>query len=505
VRNGYAVWLLAATVAWLTGAGPAFAFNPLPMRLPPSGAYAAGSSVPSTWLLGIRPTVQAHELAAKLGAKRVTDNAVVISTSRAREAAKQLRKTGALSYAEPNVRRQVTASYDGFPDQWARGAVVPPATISPPLGQIKIGVVDDRVDITHPDLAGHTTIVADEGRAAVSPHGTEVASIAAGSAGNGGVMGVLPGAPVLAFGSDLYCSDVAGGILSLMEAGVGVINMSIGSSEPCAAENAAIQKAIGEGVVIVAAAGNEFEAGNAVQYPAAYAHVLSVASVRYPDLASSYFSNANAAVDVSAPGENVPVAIPLAFDVEDGAQDGVTTADGTSFASPIVAGVAAWISTVRPSLTAIQVADTLRQGAIDLGPKSWDPDYGYGLVSLPGALSAPDPFEDPLEPNDDIPLVDGTYFGIADRPIYTGSARRRLFATVDFAEDPYDVYRIRIPARRAVKIEVRPSYGDPDLYTYGSRARSIYQGRRILARSVRSRGTDRVDLKNSNRRGSVLA
>jgi hypothetical protein len=180
-------------------------------------------------------------------------------------------------------------------------------------------------------------------------------------------------------------------------------------------------------------------------------------------LAPSGFSNANTAIDVAAPGEDVPVAIPLAHDVEDGAQDGVTSASGTSFAAPIVAGVAAWLRSLRTGLAGSQVADVLRSGAADLGPRGWDQDTGWGLVSVTGAIQQPDPPIDPLE-------------------------------------DPNDVYRIRMPRHSALRATLRPRYGDPDLFAYRGGARSLASRRAIVDLSVRAHGPDRVYLVNTRRR-----
>jgi subtilisin family serine protease len=329
-----------------------------------------------------------------------------------------------------------------------------------------------------------------------------VASAAAATAGNGGVMGVFPGAPIVSYGtSDLSCSDIVRGLDALVERRVPVINISLGSPLPCVAEHVAIEQAIGEGVVIAAAAGNELQSGNPVEYPAGYPHVLSVASVQQDGYAPSGFSNANAAIDLSAPGEGVPVAVPPAFDVEDGVSDGVSTASGTSFAAPIVAGAAAWLRAARPGLSGAQIADVLRSGALDLGPQGWDQASGWGLVNVPGALQQADPPIDPQEPNDDIPFVDGTYFRDPDRSVYSGRSRR-LVAAVDFAEDPYDVYRIRVPRRSALTATVRPLYGDPDLLAYHDGARTLGSRRAIVGRSRRYSGPDRVRLINRGRRST---
>lgn len=494
------VGVLAVVAACSGTTGSAHAFDPLPMELPPEGARAAAGQAPDTWLLGIEPTDRARRLAARHGARRATDGAVVVASPRARAAAAALRRAGLLRYAEPDVLRRRASSYDGYPEQWARVALVPPAMAAPPASGVSIGIVDDRVDSSHPDVAGHTTFVEDDGLPPAGEHGTMAASIAIGAAGNGGVMGVFPGAPLLSYATDLTCGDIARGVDALSDAGAGVINLSIGGTVPCVTEHVAIEQAIGGGAVVVAAAGNEFREGNPVIYPAAFPHVLSVASVGLPDYASSEFSSANAAVDISAPGEAVPAAIPLAFDVYDGLQDGVTLADGTSFAAPMVAGAAAWLQAARPDLSALQVADTLRLGASDIGASGWDPDTGWGLASIPGALSVPNPRVDPLEPNDDMPFVNGTYFARADRPVFTGSGIRRLRASVDFAEDPYDVYRIRMRRRSALTATLTPSYGDPDLFAYQGRARHVGHDSAIVDSSERYRGPDRVHLVNRGRR-----
>jgi subtilisin family serine protease len=430
------------------------------MTLPPVGARAS-TLAQRTWILGISPSARARRIAAEHGASRISDGAVVVPTGRARKVATALKGAGVLAYAEPDVRRRRASSMDGFPDQWARGAVVPPDLLAPPLGLAAIGVIDDQVDMTHGDLAGHTVFVG--GSTIAGPHGTMVASAASATGGNGGVMGVFPSVPIMSYGtSDLSCSDIVRGVDALVEREVDVINISLGSPSPCVAEFVAIEQAVGEGIIVVAAAGNEYQTGNPVEFPAAYPHVLSVASVR-PDLAPSGFSNANTAIDVAAPGEDVPVAIPLAHDVEDGAQDGVTSASGTSFAAPIVAGVAAWLRSLRTGLAGSQVADVLRSGAADLGPRGWDQDTGWGLVSVTGAIQQPDPPIDPLE-------------------------------------DPNDVYRIRMPRHSALRATLRPRYGDPDLFAYRGGARSLASRRAIVDLSVRAHGPDRVYLVNTRRR-----
>jgi subtilisin family serine protease len=363
---------------------------------------------------------------------------------------------------------------------------------------MSIAIIDDFVDPATPDVGPQTKYLnPGAGVQVLGPHGTEVASAAAGAANGMGVLGILPGTPLLSYGmpTEFTCADVANGIAAAVQAGARIINLSLGGSD-CFTMFRAVQGAYAAGRLVVAAAGNEFQSGNPVVYPAAYPHVLSVAAIR-PDFQPAAFSSANVAIDIAAPGQVVPVAIPPAFDTQDGAQDGVTLADGTSFASPIVAGAAAWVASARPTLTNGQVADVLRESAVDLPPQGYDRDTGFGAVNLPRALAARVPRVDPLEPNDGITFVDGTAFGKPDPPVWRGYGTRSIRATADIAEDPVDVYRVRVPGRFAFHIRVRPTFGDPELTVFSSRARSIDDTRNVLAHSSRKgRRSETADLVN---------
>jgi subtilisin family serine protease len=324
-----------------------------------------------------------------------------------------------------------------------------------------------------------------------------VASAAAAAANGSGVTGIFPGAPIVSYGvpTEFGCAESADGILALASRRIPIINTSYGSTSPCYTEYAAIALAYAAGSMVIAASGNEFQEGNPVSYPAAFPHVLSVAA---DDInhQSSYFSNENAAIDITAPGEDVPLAIPAAFDT-DGSVDGVTIASGTSFSSPIVAGAAAWIRAARPGLQNGQVADILRRTADDLGAPGWDTATGYGQINLVRALAAPAPRPDPLEPNDTIGEVDGTVFGVHDPSVWNGTGRYTLSAGVDTVEDPVDVYRLRIPPHARFSMLLHPNYGDPDLEVFTKAARSLADTRYRVARSTRGEGrTDTARLVN---------
>ncbi|MEA2226702.1 MAG: hypothetical protein QOF04_332, partial [Solirubrobacteraceae bacterium] len=106
------------------------------------------------------------------------------------------------------------------------------------------------------------------------------------------------------------------------------------------------------------------------------------------------------------------------------------------------------------------------------------------------------PADDPLEPNDEITFIDGTSFQQPDPYVWRGFPHRPLRASVDTIEDPVDVYRIQVPARRQGRIVLRTTFGDADLFVFGGNARRL--GSRPLARSERNgRATDALTLTNA--------
>ena len=131
----------------------------------------------------------------------------------------------------------------------------------------------------------------------------------------------------------------------------------------------------------------------------------------------------------------MPVAVPPELD-RDGTPDGVTRADGTSFAAPIVSGVASWLMRARPGLSAGQYADLLRGAAKDVGDPGWDAGTGFGMVDLAAALKAKAPAADRAEPDDGIAYVDGTVFDKPDPYIWTGGAPRTVRASVTPSRTP---------------------------------------------------------------------
>lgn len=469
-----------------------------PMDLPGRGASAAGAG---DWLLGVR-----HGTPAPAGAKVLVPGTLVVPRARARAVAAQLRRAGDLLYAEPDRSIRRASVYDSDLNGWARGAVVD-AQLPWPASGAPIGVIDDFVDPATPDLNEQVSYLnATTASVVEGPHGTQVASAAAAANQGAGIAGVFPGARIASYGvpTETTCADVVNGIEVARAAGVKVINISLGSAGVCYAEYLAVQRAYGAGTLIVASAGNDYEEGNPVIYPAAFPHVMSVAAINQ-EKRSAAFSSANAAVDVSAPGVAVPVAIPPNFDSADGQNDGFTFADGTSFSAPMVAGAAEWVRTMRPDLSVGQLADALRFSAEDLAQRGYDDDTGWGLVNVRRALEYPTPANDPLEPNDGIAFVDGRVFRGADRPVWNGRGSGSLSASADQWEDPLDVYRVKLRPRSRSRISLRPRFGDSDLLVYDQGSKSVGPRRgRICSSSRGLHQTDRCTIVWRGRRARTI-
>jgi hypothetical protein len=137
-------------------------------------------------------------------------------------------------------------------------------------------------------------------------------------------------------------------------------------------------------VVVVAAAGNERQKGNPVDYPAAVGGVIAVAATDANDVVANY-SEQGSFVDVAAPGSAILSTYPAGLN-----GTGYAIMYGTSMASPHVAAVAALLKAYRPALTPDQVESALENSATDLGTPGRDDDYGYGRIDAAAALAAVD-------------------------------------------------------------------------------------------------------------------
>ena len=393
--------------------------------------------------------------------------------------------------------------------EWWRGAVGADRVTPPGPGK-RVTVIDTGLDVTHPEFAGrpNTTLLNAQstGGAEDEDHGTAVSSVVAAPENGVGIVGIYPQAALGEWDSgELLVGDVIAGIERSLDAGQSVINMSFGFDGYDAMLANEVDVAFGSGSLLVAAAGNDFLEGNAEHSPASLHHVLTVAATDQ-DNRSSSFSNRSLAVDVAAPGENIVVAVPTWA-----SPSGYANADGTSFSSPLVAGAAAWVWTQRPELHVTQLFDLMRWSATDIDAKGFDEDTGWGLLNVPRALSDPAPPVDPGEPNEDVyEILAGKLFRNAAPPLTSPSrARASVDARLDVTEDPEDVYRVWIPARRRVAIRVVPD-GDVDVELWNASTPSVLitgaaRRRHLLDGSGNDgRRPENVAFRNRARRGTYV-
>ena len=492
-------------------APPAMADAPEPpMALPGDAVAASAPAARGTWIVGARPGARTRAVARRFGAEHVGPagtGGYAVARSRARAFARALGSR--LTYAQPDTLAQPlqrAVAQDPLavaPNDW-RDWIVNPALTPPAVDANSplIAVVDAQLDRSHPEWQGGNTDTIDQ-FAVTNAHGTATTSVAAAPVNGLGIVGVWPGARALnlPLSEQLTCRERADQIGVAIERKAAVINMSYGASSVCFPEYLALQVAVASGIVPVAAAGNEFTEGNPAEFPASLPHVVTVAAVGPPpDFRSSFFSNVNAAIDLSAPGENIMTAVPIGLD-SDG--DGYVQQSGTSFAAPMVAGAIAWVRAARPDLTPDQAVQAVRLSAVDHDDPGWGPDTGFGVLNVEAALTRAAPPSDPLEPNDTMFWVDGRGFGRADRVIFKGGKTRRLGATIDAFEDPADVYRIRLRPRSRVRISANPvRTDDVDLRVYSRKAKSL--GAKPLKRSARrGKRTEKITLRNRSGRARV--
>jgi subtilisin family serine protease len=251
---------------------------------------------------------------------------------------------------------------------------------------VDVFVLDTGVRGDHEQFAGRVGVgldLVDGSEAAASRdchgHGTHVASVAVGAD-----TGVAPGAtlrPVRVLGCD------GSGSVSTIVAGIdwvlgqyrgpSVVNLSIGGS-PSAALDAAVQRLLDAGIVVVVAAGNE-SADACATSPASVAGAITVGGVdRQGRLAS--FSNTGPCVDLAAPAVSILGASHRGI-------DGLRSLSGTSQAAPFVAGLAALVMSQHPEWTTAQVAAELIAGGRP-GNGVWPSSTTPLVAAVPAASRA---------------------------------------------------------------------------------------------------------------------
>ncbi|HEU4807989.1 MAG TPA: S8 family serine peptidase [Homoserinimonas sp.] len=262
---------------------------------------------------------------------------------------------------------------------------------------VTVAVIDTGIDGSHPDLTGQVIAGTDvsgvgaaNGQTPVgdsSEHGTMVASLLAGHGhGSGaGVIGVAPEAKLLAvsmgFGAGTVSSDdqIATAVRWAVDNGADVINMSLtrNTLEWPESWDDAFLYAMQHDVVIVAAAGNRGSGTTQVGAPATMPGVLTVAGVDRNGSASFDASSQGITISVAAPSEELVGALP---------GGGYAQWNGTSGATPLVAGLVALVRSAHPELDAGNVINRITATATQVGSEEVSPIYGSGRINAAAAV-----------------------------------------------------------------------------------------------------------------------
>lgn len=284
---------------------------------------------------------------------------------------------------------------------WGLKAIGVVNALNAPTGKgVKVAVLDTGIDLNHPDLRGKVidgdTAFSQVGGISVQDvhgHGTHCAGVICGpfKSVSGIRYGVAPNVELLVgkvFNNDFRPTasddDILDGITWAEQKGAKIISMSLGSVRmtngnfPLQYEQIAkkLLNRVSNSVLLIAAAGNEGRRPTStapVGNPASCPSIMGVAAIdrnkNIADFSCSQMDNIGE-VDVSAPG----VGVFSSF-----LNGTFEKLDGTSMATPHVAGLAALYLEREPNLTARKLFDLLKSRALPIGSKE---DFGAGLVQL---------------------------------------------------------------------------------------------------------------------------
>jgi subtilisin family serine protease len=212
-------------------------------------------------------------------------------------------------------------------------------------------------------------------------HGTSVGGVISATANNRiGIAGLAHGARLRALRAfdatgNAEEDDIASALIYAALTGIDVVNMSFGDGVDSPMFRDAVAFAASMNVVLVASSGNTGAISR--QYPAGYDDVIAVGSTNSDDRRSP-FSSTGSLVAVTAPGEGI---------VTTAVNSRYRRVNGTSFAAPYVAAVAAMLRERFPAMSAQEIRATMQASSLDLGAPGWDPAFGAGRLRADVALA----------------------------------------------------------------------------------------------------------------------
>lgn len=370
----------------------------------------------------------------------------------------QMRFFGLLEWYEPDGVGELLDSsyYESY--QWNLDVVQAEGSFQGNhLGRgVRVGVIDSGVN-PHPDLGDRLLTGRNYMEDAEDPddtadeygHGTGVAGLIAG-AGDHGYIGTAPEAELVplkitdgkAIKVSAICRAIYGGI---DDYDCDVLNLSLGVTGEFQSLKEAVDYAESQNVLLVSAVGNTGR--TTAYYPAGYDSVIGVGAVDRDGNVSSR-SNHNASVFLTAPGTDV-----RSLD----ASGSYSLHTGTSFAAPQVAGAAAVLLGIDPTLSPREIMDLLAASAIDRGTEGCDEYYGYGILNLGGSVRMLTGEEEHLDPCSFLPET-GPASQIRNN---SGAVISGTYLLAAYDEDGVCLevksYPLQIPAYGTVEIKAPPT------------------------------------------------
>lgn len=366
------------------------------------------------------------------------------------EFVQELSKIAVVEYVEKDAKRKPFMvpndpyySTSGY--NWHLAMIKAPAAwdIQQGVATVKVGVVDNAIWSEHPDLGISAT---NQCNASVSPattgvgksspptsvvqtttctetqitsaggcpsyewsHGTHCAGLIGAKLNNGiGVASIGGGVTIVAAraaddAGNMYTTNITRGCNFCVGQSVKVLSLSLGGNDSSPTEQTQFTTYYNNGITIVAAAGNEGDGNNAVNYPAGYTNVISVASVNSNKKLSS-FSQYGSWVDIACPGgftivsgqEYIPNILSTTYCTAQLLRIyGVNTFNGTNYdgmqgtsmACPMVAGLCGLLLSKNPTATPAQIENCLKTTSQTLAVGSNAIMTGSGIVDAQAALN----------------------------------------------------------------------------------------------------------------------
>lgn len=264
---------------------------------------------------------------------------------------------------------------------------------------IKVCIADTGIEANHPDLQGQVIAQRDFSGFGIGDrqgHGTHVGGTVGAKEDGKGVIGGAPrcqliDAKVLGDNGSGSGRGIADGVAWAIDQGADIISMSLGSPQQDPLISQAIFRAVGQGIIVIVAAGNNGRP-NSVDYPGKLPYTTTVASIKRGGGISD-FSSRGKEVDIAAPGEQIR---------STWIGGRYSTISGTSMATPFVsAGVALMLSNMRasgvtPPRNRDELLPILKANSTDAGAPGHDHQFGWGIVDVSELVGK--------EPDDDEPI-----------------------------------------------------------------------------------------------------